>query len=323
VNATRRRLFVAAPAVALAAPARAQLPFPNRPIRAVVPHAAGGYDVYARLIAPRLRQTLGQPFVVDYVPGANGNIALREVGRAAPDGHTLIFAPTGTLTANTALYRNMPFDPVDELTPIVLATTTPMVWLTHPGSELDSLADLIRMARAQPGRLNYGFPGVGTLNHLVAEAFRQRHGLDIQGVPANGPAASLTELVAGRVPVVVESLGSCMDYVASGRLRALAISTRTRSALLPGVPTAIELGLEERDYTGWYAFLAPRGTPAGPVARLNAAINEALAQPAVAARITALGAAVHGGTPDELRAFMLRERATWVEVVRRAGIEPA
>jgi tripartite-type tricarboxylate transporter receptor subunit TctC len=321
-SVTRRTLLAVA---ALAAPRLAvgQSGFPSRPIRVVMPHTAGSYDVYARLIAPRLQQALGQPFVIDHRPGANGNIALMEVGRAAADGHTLIFGPTGTLTANVSLYRNMPFDPVDALIPVVLATTTPMVWVTQPRGEIESLGDLVRIAKASPGRLNYSFPGIGTLNHLVAEAFKQRHGLDILGIPASGPAASMVEVVAGRIPVAVESLGSCWDHVATGRLRALAVSTSARIPQLPEVPSAVELGLETREYVGWYAFLAPRGTPASAVARLNAAINEALAAPETRERVAGLGAAVHGGTPEALHAFLVAERATWRDVIRGAGIEPS
>nr|WP_282572325.1 tripartite tricarboxylate transporter substrate binding protein [Roseomonas acroporae] len=312
---------MAAAGLAATATARADAAFPSRPIRVLVPQGAGGFDVYARLIGPRLQATLGQPIVIDNRPGANGNIALGEVGRAAPDGHTLLLAPTGTLTANVSLYRNMPLEPVDDLAPVVLATTTPMVWLTHPGSEIDTLADLVRIARARPGQLNYTFPGVGTLNHLLAEAFKQRHGIEIEGISVSSPTVSMTELVAGRVPVAVEALGSCADYVMSGRLRALAVTTRARAPQLPAVPTVMELGLEEREYLGWYAFVAPRGTPAPVIAKLNAAINEALTQPDVTVKLAGLGAAAHGGTPEALHDFMVSERATWREVIRRAGIQ--
>jgi tripartite-type tricarboxylate transporter receptor subunit TctC len=319
---TRRSLLcVTIGAAAVPHVAAAQPAFPSRPIRVIMPHTAGSYDVYARLIAPRLHQVLGQPFVVDHRPGANGNIALAEIGRAAPDGHTLLFGPTGTLTANVSLYRNMPLDPVDDLAPIVLATTTPMVWLTQPNSEIDGLPTLLRIAKARPGLLNYSFPGIGTLNHLVAEAFKQLHQIEIQGVPASGPAASMVEAIAGRVHVAVESLGSCWDHVSTGRLRALAVTTRQRIPQLPQVPTAVELGLENREYLGWYAFLAPRNTPAAIIRKLNEAINEALRQPEVEARVRGLGASVAGGTPEELRAFLLAERDTWREVIRGAGIE--
>lgn len=309
-------------AASLPVAAVAQSPFPSRAIRVLVPQGAGGFDVYIRLIAPRLQQTLGQPVVIENRPGANGNIALGEMARAAPDGHTFLFAPAGTLTANTSLYRNMPLDPVDDLAPVVLATTTPMVWLTHPRSEVDTLADLVRVARAQPGRLNYTFPGVGTLNHLLAEAFKQRHGLEIEGISVSSPTVSMTELVAGRVPVAVEALGSCADHVINGRLRALAVTTRERAPQLPSVPTVMELGLETREYLGWYAIVAPRNTPAPVITRLSGAINEALAQPEVVSRVAGLGAAVRGGTPEALHAFMTSERATWCEVIHNAGIQP-
>jgi len=317
----RRAVLGAALGIAGLSPAAlAQGSFPSRPIRVLVPQGAGGFDVYIRLIAPRLQATLGQPVVIENRPGANGNIALTELGRSAADGHTLLFAPTGTLTANVSLYRNMPLEPVDDTTSVVLATTTPMVWLTNPGSEIDSLADLIRVARDRPGQLNYSFPGIGTLNHLLAEAFKQRHGLDIEGISVSSPTVSMTELVAGRVPIAVEALGSCADYVMSGRLRALAVTTRERTPQLPNVPTVMELGLEQREYLGWYAAVAPRGTPAPVVARLNSAINEALAQPDVVARVAGLGASVAGGTPGALHAFMVSERETWREVIRNAGI---
>lgn len=319
----RRRVLAAAlGAASLPVPSLAQGTFPSRPVRVLVPQGAGGFDVYVRLIGPRLQATLGQPVVVENRPGANGNIALAELGRSPPDGHTLLFAPTGTLTANVSLYRNMPLEPVDNTASVTLATTTPMVWLTHPGSEIDKLADVVRIARERPGKLNYTFPGVGTLNHLLAEAFKQRHGLEIEGISVSSPTVSMTELVAGRVPIAVEALGSCADYVMNGRLRALAVTTKERAPQLPDIPTVMEQGLEGREYLGWYAFVAPRSTPTAVVQRLNGAINEALHQPDVVTRIAGLGAAARGGTPEELHTFMVSERATWREVIRNAGIQP-
>ena len=214
----------------------------------VVPSPTGGFDAYARIMAPRLSELLGAPVVVDNRPGANGNIGMAEVQRAPPDGLTVLFAAIGSLSINVSVYRAMPLDPVEDLLPVALPVTSAMVWVAAPGGPLRGLADVVSAARAAPGRLSYALPGSGTVNHLIVEAFKLRHGRDMPAVPYRGTAAAQLDVIAGTVPLMVDSLGAGMAHIAAGRLRPLAPTVTGRSPRLPEVPTAIEVGLEGREY---------------------------------------------------------------------------
>lgn len=316
----RGLLAMAAGAAVLPRRGRAQS-WPTRPIRIIVPSVPGGFDTYARLVAPRLALLLGQPVVVENRPGANGNVGAAEVSRAAPDGHTVLFASISTMTINVSVYRSMPLDPVDDLAPVTLGTTSPMVWVSHPGNRIRSMQDVITQARAEPGRLDYALPSPGTINHLIVEAFKQRHGLQITAVPYRGTPPAQMDVIAGQVPFMVDSLGAGIGHITGGRLRPLALTARERSPLLPELPTVIELGLEDRDYVAWYAFAAPKATPRPIVDRLNQAIVAVLAEAEVEARIRQLGAEPRGGTPEALHAFMVAERDKWGRIARAGGIQ--
>lgn len=305
-----------------AAPALAQGSWPTRPIRIVVPSAAGGYDVYVRMIAPMLAEQLGQPVVVDNRPGANGNIGMAEVGKSTPDGHTLLFVATGALTVNPNVFKTMPLDTVADLEQIAIPVTVPMIWVTHPESRFKSLKDIVEIARAEPGKIDYANPGSGSLNHLLVEAFKQRHGLDIVPIPFNGTPPAQNEVAAGRIPFMVDSVGAGWALITSNRVRPLAVTTRERAKVLPDVPTVMELGLDEREYIGWYGFLAPKGTPADAIARINAAINKAIADPKITERVIQLGAQPQQSTPEDLRKVMITDRNVWEKVARNAGLEP-
>lgn len=319
---TGRRCALLGAAAALAAPRLSHAQDqPGRPIRVVVPSPTGGFDAYARIMAPRLSELLGAPVLVDNRPGANGNIGMAEVQRAAPDGLTVLFAAIGSLSINVSVFRAMPLDPVEDLLPVALPVTSAMVWVAAPSGPLRSLADVVAAARVAPGRLAYALPGSGTVNQLIVEAFKLRHGLDMPAVPYRGTASAQIDVIAGTVPLMVDSLGAGMGHIAAGRLRPLALTVAERSPRVPEVPTAIELGLEEREYLAWYAFMAPKGTPDGVVARLNAAINTAATEPAVAERIRGLGADTRAMTPAAQGAFMRAEREKWGAVVRAARVE--
>lgn len=295
--------------------------WPTRPVRIVVPSVTGGFDTYARLMAPGLSRLFGQPVVIENRPGANGNVGAGEVSRSPPDGHTVMFASISTMTINMSVYRSMPLDPVDDLAPVALGIASPMVWVSHPGSNLRSMQEVIDRARAAPGRLDYALPSAGTINHLIVEAFKQRHGLEITAVPYRGTPPAQMDVIAGQVPLMVDSVGAGIGHITAGRMRPLAVTARERSPLLPEVPTMIELGLEDRDYVAWYAFAAPKATPAPIVGQLNRAINTVLAEPDYSARIRQLGAEPRGGSPAELYAFMVSERAKWGQIARAAGVE--
>ncbi|MBR0656951.1 Bug family tripartite tricarboxylate transporter substrate binding protein [Plastoroseomonas arctica] len=305
-----------------AAPAAAQTrAFPSRAIRCVVPSAAGGYDTYARIMAPRLAELLGQPVVVDNRPGANGNIGMAEVQRSPADGHTIMFAHVGALTINTAIYRNMPLNPVEELAAVAVAVTSPLVWVVNPGVPFHTMAELMAAARAAPEQWRYALPSSGSINHLVVEDFKRRHGLVIPAVPYRSTPQAQMDVIAGQVPIMLDSLGAGYGHIAGGRFRALAVTARERSARLPDVPSMVELGLDPREFVAWYAFMAPKGVPAEVIGRLNAAVNQVLGEEMIVARIRELGAAPRVTTPSESLAFMRAEQADFTAIARAGGIE--
>lgn len=301
-------------------PALAQAPWPNRRLRLVVPSAAGGYEVYARIMAPRLAELLGQPVVVDNKPGANGIIGMQEVQRSAPDGYTFMFAHVGAISIGVSIYPSMPLDPVDDLASISVAVTSPLVWLLNPALPFKTMPEFIAKARAEPGTWRYGLPASGSIPHLVAEDTKIRHKLDMPAVPYRSTPQSLMAVISGEVPITVDSLGASAGHIAGGKLRALAVTSRERSARLPDVPTMLEQGLDPREWVAWYAFMAPKGTPAEIVQRLNSAINQALDEEAIAARIRELGASPRITTPAETLDFIKAERADFGAIAKAGKI---
>ena len=317
-------LVAASPALATS-PAIAQTraspsDWPNRRLRLVVPSAAGGYEVYARILAPRLAELLGQPVVVDNKPGANGIIGMQEVQRSAPDGYTFMFAHVGAISIGSSIYPNMPLDPVDDLASISVAVTSPLVWVVTPSLPFRTMPEFIAKAQAEPGQWRYGLPASGSIPHLVAEDTKIRHRLDMPAVPYRSTPQSLLAVINGEVPITVDSLGASAGHIAGGKLRALAITSRERSPRLPDVPTMMELGLDKREWVAWYAFMAPKGTPDEIVQRLNGAINQALQEEAIAARIRDLGASPRTTTPDETLAFIAQERSDFGAIAKAGNI---
>ena len=311
----------AALGVLLAAPAVAQpRAWPSRSIRCVVPSAAGGYDTYARIMAPRLAELLGQPVVVDNRPGANGNIGMQEVQRSPADGHTIMFGHIGAITINTAIYPNMPLDPVADLASIAVAVTSPLVWVVNPAAPFNTMPELVARVRAEPEKWRYALPSSGSINHLVMEDFKRRHQLDLPAVPYRGTPQAQMDVVAGQVPIMLDSLGAGYGHISGGRFRALAVTSRQRSERLPEVPTMLELGLDQREYVAWYAFMAPKATPPEVVQRLNEVVNQVVAEPATLARLRELGAAPRQTSPAESLAFMRAEQAEFGAIARAGDI---
>ena len=268
-----RRALLGASLALPALGARAQA-WPNRSIRIIVPSVTGGFDNYARMKVPRLTELLGVPVVIENRPGANGNIGLQEVQRAAPDGHTILFAAIGSLSDQCQRLSRHAARPGGGPCRGRLPGHLPHGLGGQPGERAAQPARTGRaQARAAPGKLDYALPSAGTINHLIVEGFKLRHGLDIPAVPYRGTPPAQLDVVAGRVPVMVDSLGAGWGHISGGRLRALAVTSRERSPRAPEVPTAIELGLDATDYVAWYAYMAPKATPPEVVARLNAAIN--------------------------------------------------
>jgi tripartite-type tricarboxylate transporter receptor subunit TctC len=304
-----------------ALPAAAQTrPWPSRALRCIVPSAAGGYEVYARLLAPRLSELLGQPVVVDNKPGANGTIGMQELQRSPPDGYTFMFAHVGAISIGTSVYPNMPLDPVEDLASIAVAVTSPLVWLVNPSTPFRSLADMVARVQAEPGAWRYALPASGSIPHLVMEDFKRRHRLDLPAVPYRSTPQSLTAVIAGEVPIVLDSLGASSGHVAGGRLRALAVTSRDRAERLPEVPTVLEAGLDEREWVAWYAFMAPKGTPPGAIQRLNAVINQTLQEAPTVARFRDLGASPRITTPAETLEFIRAEKADFGTIARAGKI---
>ncbi len=299
--------------------ARAQA-WPARPMRCIVPSAAGGYEVYARILAPRLSEILGQPMVVDNKPGANGNIGMQEVQRSPADGYTFMFAHVGAISIGSSIYPNMPLDPVDDLASIAVATTSPLVWLANPNAPFKTMREFVEKVQAQPGEHRYGLPASGSIPHLVAEYFKRRHNLDLPAVPYRSTPQSLLAVIAGEVPVTVDSLGASAGHIAGGRLRPLGITSAQRSDRIPEVPTVMEAGLDVREWVAWYAFMAPKATPDAVIRRINAAVNQALGEPAILARIKELGASPRITTPEQTLAFIRSEREEYGRIARSGAI---
>jgi tripartite-type tricarboxylate transporter receptor subunit TctC len=321
----RRRSLLAAPAL-LPALARAQQPWPSRPIRLVAGFPpAGTTDIAARLIAERLAPALGQPVAVENRPGATGNIAAEHVARAEPDGYTLHATNVGTGSINYTLFGpRMPVKPED-FVELGLLMRVPNVLFVHPSVPARTLAEFIALAKAKPGVLNYGSAGSGGSPHLTMELFKFRAGINLSHVPFRGAGPMLVEAVAGRLEAGCDNIPSCIGHVRDGRLRALAVTGAERSPALPEVPTVAESGLPDFEATSWFGVQGPARLPRPIIAQLGAAIDAGTKDPNYRARLVELGAdppnlTPDGGTtPEAFTAFVRAEIAKWAEVVRISG----
>lgn len=316
----RRSLLLGTAAVAATAHAAAQPRWaPDRPVRVVVPFAAGGStDVTARLVAQALSDRLGQPLVVENRPGAGGNIAAEHVARSAPDGYTLFMASSGILAANQALYRSLPFDTLRDFAPITQVAFVPNLLVVHPSVPARGLAELIALARSQPGRINYGSAGAGTSQHIAASLFAARAGLELAQVAYRGGAPAVTDLLAGRIQLIFSPLVEVFAHVQAGRLRPLAVTTLRRSALLPDVPTMAET-IPGFEVALWNSLVAPAGTPPAAIARYAEEAAAALRTPELRARLAEQGSEPVGSTPEQFAAFIRTEIPKWTEMVRLSG----
>jgi tripartite-type tricarboxylate transporter receptor subunit TctC len=326
IRITRRSLVasaLAAPFIPQAVQAQgAAAPWaPSRPLRFVVPFPPGGAtDVVARVLAERMQEKLGQPVTVENRTGAGGNVGVENVVRSAPDGYSILMGTTGTLTINPHLYTSMGFNPATDLAGVSMAFATDHVLIVNPSVPAQTAQEFIALLRAQPGRLSYGSGGNGSSTHLVPELFKLVAGVDMQHVPYRGSAPALNDTVAGNVQAMLDQLPSALPMIQGNRVRALAVTGPRRSRLLPDLPTMAELGLPQAEATSWGAVMAPAGTPAPVIERLNAVIREALAEAAVQQRLAAAGADAVVSTPAELAATMRSETEKWGRVVREARI---
>ena len=317
---TRRRAAVLAGAglALLAGAASAQPSYPSKPIRLVVPFAAGGTTtILARLLAERMGQALGQPIVVDNRPGAGGNVGMDMVAKAEPDGTTILMGPIG-LAINPALYSKMSFDPLKDLAPIGLYCGVPNLLVVHPGLPAGSVQELIAYAKANPGKLNYASNGNGTSSHLAAEMLKSAAGIDIVHVPYKGGAPAMQDLIGGQVGMLFDQMPAVLPQVQAGRVKALGVSSLKRSAAAPEVP-AISESLPGFDMTVWFGFLAPRGTPADIVHKLNAEMLRALKDTAFQTQLAGMGVTPMPSTPEEFTRYLRSETDRWGKVVRDSG----
>ena len=296
--------------------------YPARPVRIIVPSPpGGGTDIVARVLAQHFARSFGQQFFVENKPGAGNMIGIEAVARSAPDGYTLLMTAS-TLALNSVLFKKVPYDPVRDFAPITLTATAPNVLLVHPAVPAQSLAEFIALAKAKPGALSYGTPGIGTSPHLSMELLKSMAGIDLQHVPYKGTAAAVTDVIGGQIAATFANALTAKPQVDAGRVRALAITGPRRIEALPGVPPVAEAGVPGYEAMQWYGLLAPAGTPAAIVARLNGEALKALRSAEMKERLAADGAEPLGGSPAEFAALIRRELDKWTRVARAAGIDP-
>jgi tripartite-type tricarboxylate transporter receptor subunit TctC len=294
--------------------------YPTKPIRMIVAVPPGGpADTLARLVAPRLTDSLGQTVVVDNRPGANGIIAYETTARAAPDGYTFTAVAAGVVI-NASLYKSVPYDPIRDFAPITLGITVPNILVVHPSVAAHSVKELIALAKARPGTLAFASAGNGTSGHLALELFRLNAGIDVTHVPYKGGGPALAEVLAGQVQALFSIALSAMPQMRAGRVRGLAITSAKRSQVAPDLPTVAEAGLPGFEVIGWFGWLAPAATPRPIVERLHGEIVRVLNLPEVRDRLIAQSTEPVGNTPREFAAFMKAEHAKWGKVIRAANI---
>ena len=295
--------------------------YPNRPIRMIVGFTPGGSDDYVgRIVANRLSDRLGQPVIVDNRPGAGGNVGLDAAAKATPDGHTMVIGQTSNLTVNPALYGKLPYDSVRDFAPVSLVSASPVALLVEAKSPLKSVPELIALAKAKPDQITFGTSGNGTVGHLSGELLQRMAGVKMVHVPYKGAAQAIPDLLGGRIHVYVPSLETSMPHMKAGTLRAIAITSAQRVAVVPEVPTVAETykGFES---TTWFGLLVPSGTPKPIVERLSAEVMKVLQSPDVKARFAASGALPVQPGPAEFSALIKTDLAKWGRVIKEAGIK--
>ena len=308
-------------ASAAAQPAAATADFPKQPIRVVVTFPPGGSaDAVVRMLVPRLNEKLGQSVVVDNRPGAGGNIGLSLVAKAPPDGYTLGVGAAGALSANSSLYERMPFDVMKDFKPVSMLAAIPFVIVGNPSVPARTQKDLIALAKSQPGKLSIAHGGNGTAMHLSAALFSQMADVKLVEVPYKGSGPAALDTLAGNVPLAVVDLPSSLQQIKAGKLVAYAVTSPQRLPQLPDVPTVAEAGLPGYDSTGWFGVVAPAGTPAGIVHKLNAEITAALKDEQIAASMRNLGVEPAPTTPEAFEAYIRSETQKWAKVIRQANI---
>lgn len=300
--------------------ALAQTTFPSKPIRVVVGFPAGGpLDQHARLLSDKLQTVLGQPIVMDYKPGAGGTVGAQDVMKAPADGHTLMVANTGVMAINPALYPKLPYGTLKDFTPIARTAMQPLALLVNNNVPVKTLPEFISYAKANPGKVNYGSAGNGGISHLVPEMFKIATGTHMVHIPYRGSAPAFADLMGGQVQFMAESIPQAANYHKQGKVRALAVTSKTRNPALPDTPTAIESGLKGFEVVGFYGFLAPAGTPKEVVAKLSDAFQQVMANPEVRERMVTQGADPAFLGADDFAKFLGGELPRWAAAVKASG----
>src|SRR5262245_38757046 len=330
-NGNSRRVTMLAKHIVLAAIAALSLAagsgptaaqsYPNRPIKVIVPFVAGGPpDVIARIVADAVAARVGQTIVVENRPGAGATIGTRSVTGAEPDGYTLLFASTTSLSIAPALFKNVEYDPVRSFTPVAGVSIGPMVVVVHPSVPANNVAELVAHAKANPGRLNYG-SGVASPPHIAWGLFTTVTGTDILFVPYRGMAPAMNDLLAGQIQIMIDGTGPLLPHIQEGKIRALAVTGKTRSPDFPHLPTMTETGYPDYVLTFWTGIVGPAGTPPAIVARLNGAINDSLKSPALMEGLARFNVEANITAPQEFAGFIASEAEKWGGIVRTTGIK--
>jgi len=293
--------------------------YPARPVHVIVGLTAGsGVDIMARFVGQKLAESMGQPFIIENRPGAGSNIATHFAAQAAPDGYT-IFVPTIANAINATLYKNLQFDVLRDFSPVILAATAPNLLIVNPKVPANTVQEFIALAKKQPGKLTIGSSGIGTSPQMTGELFRRRAGIDLLPVPYKGGPEAMAALLGGQIDSLFAITSTALPHIAAGRVRALAVTSRARSPLLPNVPTVAESGMPGFEAVTWFGFAVPTGTPRPIIDRLNVEIGKALAMPDVKQKLSAQGIDVAGGTPEQFGAYMHDEFAKWGQLVKDSG----
>jgi tripartite-type tricarboxylate transporter receptor subunit TctC len=309
--------------LAAAAAVQAQPAYPTRPIRFIVPYTPGGLgDSFARAVGDELAKRMGQPVVIDNRPGASQAIGAEATAKAPPDGHTIFMGTQSGLVINTIARKKLPYDPVRDLAPVTMLFTTPLYLVVHPSVPAHSVAELIALARARPGKLTFASIGNGSSQHLAGEMLRARGKVDILHVPYKGSSPAMTDLLGGQVDMMFEGGVSSLPQVRSGKLRALATTGRKRSDAVPELPTMVEAGVADFEFTVWFALIAPAGTPRPIIERLNREVGEVLRRRELKEKFAPAGIDIAPSTPEELGERIRADLPYYGKLMRDAGIQP-
>lgn len=299
-----------------------QSPYPNRPIRLIAPFPPGGTsDVLARLLAQKLSELLGQTVTVENRAGASGNIGHEAAARSAPDGYTLLLSNSSTVVTNPHLFKKLPFDPINDFTPISMVASAGQVLVVHPSVPANALADVTALAKASPGKLNFGSGGKGIQSHISGEMYKSAAGVNIVHIPYKGTIQAVTDLVAGQIQMVFSDMVPAMPQIKAGKLRAIAVTSTQRSAALPDVPTMIEAGMPGFDSGVWWSIVAPKGIPADVVNRVNTELGRVMQMPEVRETYAKLGVTTGHSTPAKVTETIRAESPVMARILKAAGVE--